>query len=37
MGDCSVGTRLLDLRRELALRGRFVLQEFRASYDKQRV
>jgi hypothetical protein len=37
MYDCGVGTDLLNLRRELALRGRFVLQEFHASHDKQRV
>lgn len=37
MTDCSVGMDLLDLRRDLALRGRFVLQEFHASHDKQRV
>jgi hypothetical protein len=37
MTDCAVGTELLNLRRDLALRGRFVLQEFHASHDKQRV
>lgn len=37
MADCAVGTSLLELRRELALRGRFELAEFHASHDKQRV
>ena len=37
MRDCSIGTQLLALRRSLALRGKFVIPEFRASHDKQRV
>lgn len=37
MGDCSIGMELLDLRRSLALRGGFVLSEFHATNDKQRV
>ncbi len=37
MQDCDVGMQLLDLRRELALRGKFVLSKFHANNDKQRV
>ena len=37
MADCGVGTELLELRRELAIRGRFPLSEFHAKNDKQRI
>ncbi len=37
MSDCAIGMDLLDLRRNLALRGHFTLSEFHAKNDKQRV
>jgi hypothetical protein len=37
MHDCAIGMELLNLRRELALRGHFTLSEFHAKNDKWRV
>jgi hypothetical protein len=37
MHDCAIGMELLDLRRDLALRGHFTLSEFHAKNDKWRV
>jgi hypothetical protein len=37
MTDCGLGMELMDMRRALALRGRFILPEFHAKNDKPRV